>query len=425
MATPRPSRRGFTLVELLVVIAVVAILIALLLPAIQAAREAGRRAACANNLKSLGLALQNYHDARQTFPPAIFVPLPSVSTASTPNIYRSWVFAILPFLGEQVLSDSFTFNSSAGQTLMGFNSSTLQPWNGSSLQEEAAGKSPRGSAVDIGPMQCPTEHNLDVKWQTQIAGSKFNPQPNQYQLFARGNYAANSCLSEPYTFPNPKGIHPNPSATVPACGGPDQDFWSGPWAWRTRGVMGAGCSLPIKKITDGTSHTILLAEIRAGVNYNDPRGIWAPGAAGSNALWRHAGPGSPNDCNTGDYMAGGYGNNTLSLLGGGTSAAASLAADCMTIDPTSLSDSSVGMMTAIPRSLHPGGVDVCMADGSVQFISDFIEHGTNLTGYWEWPSQVSDDQLIGTSTSPSWFLTWERLNASGDGLLIDDEKLTP
>ena len=59
-----PSRsRGFTLIELLVVIAIIAVLIALLLPAVQAAREAARRAQCVNNLKQIGLAIHNYHEA--------------------------------------------------------------------------------------------------------------------------------------------------------------------------------------------------------------------------------------------------------------------------------------------------------------------------------------------------------------------------
>src|SRR5262245_34034831 len=69
--TAARSRRGFTLIERLVVLAIIAVLIALLLPAVQAAREAARRIQCVNNMKQLGLAMHNYHEANNSFPMGI------------------------------------------------------------------------------------------------------------------------------------------------------------------------------------------------------------------------------------------------------------------------------------------------------------------------------------------------------------------
>jgi prepilin-type N-terminal cleavage/methylation domain-containing protein len=91
-------RHGFTLIELLVVIAIIAVLIGLLLPAVQRVREAANRTRCANNLKQLGLAAQNYHDQHQHLPPGIgYYP-----TASN-GVFGSYFFHLLPNLEQDNL----------------------------------------------------------------------------------------------------------------------------------------------------------------------------------------------------------------------------------------------------------------------------------------------------------------------------------
>jgi prepilin-type N-terminal cleavage/methylation domain-containing protein len=99
----RLRKRGFTLIELLVVIAIIGVLIALLLPAIQAAREAARRGSCTNNMKQLGLALHNYHDAMHQFPPSMLQTSDTNSGIVGKPKGFSWMVALLPHLDNESL----------------------------------------------------------------------------------------------------------------------------------------------------------------------------------------------------------------------------------------------------------------------------------------------------------------------------------
>jgi prepilin-type N-terminal cleavage/methylation domain-containing protein/prepilin-type processing-associated H-X9-DG protein len=103
-----PRRRpAFTLIELLVVIAIIAVLIALLLPAVQAAREAARRSQCVNNLKQLGLAIQNYHSSNNMLPPT---GAPAASASGFANDF-SMKARILPFLEQSALYDAINIGA--------------------------------------------------------------------------------------------------------------------------------------------------------------------------------------------------------------------------------------------------------------------------------------------------------------------------
>src|SRR3954454_19328828 len=93
-------RRGFTLIELLVVIAIISLLVGLLMPAVQKAREAASKISCANNIKQLGLALANYHNNFDQFPP------------SRLNDYQAtWLVLVLPYVEQENLYNLWNLNA--------------------------------------------------------------------------------------------------------------------------------------------------------------------------------------------------------------------------------------------------------------------------------------------------------------------------
>jgi prepilin-type N-terminal cleavage/methylation domain-containing protein len=347
----RTVRRAFTLVELLVVIAIIGILVAMLLPAIQAAREAARRSQCQNNVKQLCLALLNYHDTKKIFPPSIRLAAAQANSPERAVIHQqNWVVDVLSFFEEQSLRDSFDSKVPVSD-----------PKN----------RTARGTTLTA--MLCPTD---PYNRQSLFAGRHANegaPDGN----WARGNYGANGALG----FLTVVGTNP--------AGGPDTVYWKDP---KTRGVMGMNVALKIGQITDGTSQTILIGELRAGISENDPRGTWALGAAGANSLWAH---GTDNDNGPNSCTSGGDGIFGCGRIMGSAGGEEGLLRECMPCDEVA------GQGTV--RSMHTGGAYVGFVDGSVHFIGDFIDKG---------PYDASDLKFVV-------YHTWQRLCASGDQEVID------
>lgn len=313
-------RNGFTLIELLVVIAIIAILIALLLPAVQQAREAARRTQCKNNLKQLGLALHNYHDTYGKFPPSEIHTNAFLTSGNNDwgNSAGTWVLFLMPYYDQATVYNTIDF----------------------SLRYDA----------------------------TQNSGG--NPVGNRDAL--GNNYATLLCPS------NPVGVNNKNSnlfqvihyfavgwGTGEPPGGRARHRWAADQPNNglvNRGVMYYNSSTSMKDITDGTTNTIAIGEVRGYAprcrnqltNIRDWRGMRWEISTGTNmpinGFHRYAG-----ECGAVENE-GTCGNCRWENM----------------------------------ASFHVGGTQVLLADGSTRFLSENIDFGTfNLLG------SIGDGQVVG------------------------------
>ncbi len=372
----RRRNGGFTLVELLVVIAIIGILVALLLPAVQAAREAARRAKCQNNLKNLGLAMHNYHDAHKTFPPAITQRRSNEDPGTDGRLYANWAILILPYIEEQALFDSFDIDMNV--TAPARISDGAGPGEGNWDE--------RGTELEV--MLCPSDEGQGQRFTGSVTPTAVEGAGN----WARGNYGYNGFQFWPKSWGDTGNFAPY------------FDDWNS-------GVGGVNTSNSIAKITDGTSKTIMLGEMRVGLSPRDRRGVWAMGMCGSSVHCRHIwnGVNSPNDCSGGGDDMVGFAD-VIADVG-----IPRLQQECMrpAVGATGKSAQST------VRSVHPGGVFVAMADGSVRFISDYVDTGAMPNANNSTGAKISAE-TPGNPTDPSVFRIWQRLNIARDGYEVGE-----
>jgi prepilin-type N-terminal cleavage/methylation domain-containing protein/prepilin-type processing-associated H-X9-DG protein len=324
--------RGFTLVELLVVIAIIGILVALLLPAIQSAREAARRSQCINNLKQLGVALHNYHNTHKKLPVGAYS-----------CCWGTWQMAVLPFIEEQQLADLYQFIPKSKP----YFDDRYRYYN---RPEDAPGLNPpmrnyEVTSKRIATLTCPSD-------EPQVASGY----PNAHDGITFHNYVAN--------FGNTNHVgtfHPGPT------GAPQIDYLGSPFIGhephKTTGQVQFDLFTTFRKITDGLSKTIMASETVQGQG-GDLRGY---------TWWGWA-----------------TGFETYAAPNGSEPDRMQQRDDCKNdLQPNPPCDLSFGpRFNNAARSRHPGGVNVVMCDGSVQFVVNDVDLST-----WRAASTIKGDEV--------------------------------
>ncbi len=323
------SRRGFTLVELLVVIAIIGILIALLLPAVQAAREAARRSQCTNNLKQLGLALQNYHDTARSFPPSGVLAgdrnltAPTSVAAATLPYHHTWLVGLLPFMEQTPLYDSINLQRPIWQ------------------QQTAV-------QTQIPTLLCPSSPLVDLSGTRNIAYTEYAGSEG-YHWWTGMTYSSTS------TDPNNVAIHTALQATQPALD--------------ISGLFAITKTRRIADVTDGTSNTVVVAETHVNGYKNGAIRASGNGVPRLNTngervfraalVWTGV---SGECCESGRWRRPDGSSATGWWPGAGPHP----------FSPTYISAYGINSNWPGAGGLHPGGVNVSLADASVRFVSETI-----------------------------------------------------
>jgi prepilin-type N-terminal cleavage/methylation domain-containing protein/prepilin-type processing-associated H-X9-DG protein len=371
-------RRGFTLIELLVVIAIIAVLIALLLPAVQSAREAARRAQCTNNAKQLALGVMNFESSNGTFPKGINQPYltglnyatgsDALGSDQTEPFGPNWAVMILPYIDQAPL-----YNSSNVLGYPGWPGPYIPPGNPGGLSTapnenlynmDWCNTTVRSSRLAV--FVCPTDPNNGP--------DSFFYTPSDYQ-----NYPTYAPMDQMKGIPLTNWARVNYGA-VQGATDPDHqingidDYGASPFkGYPKTGVMGLNFGSKLASITDGTSNTAMIAELRVGLNSMDIRGTWAIGL-GMASLAGHAKPYNPTPNNKNGFPYpncndGGDEMQTGPILGPlfPTANLQGMGFNC-----------GGGMYNSggQSRSMHPGGVNVAFCDGSVHFIKNTISQFT-------------------------------------------------